>query len=344
LYVQLTVIQTVASAALNALFLVKFRMGVQGMLTTSMITSAAMTIFLARYTLASREISIDPKKIFQMFRYCLPLGLSGLAVFIIHYGDRAFLRRTVSLGDLGIYALAYKFGMLIAFAHAPFHLHWTSQVCKIARLPQGEKIYTRSTTVLVATLLLAGLLLAFFAEPLVRILAGPAFSGASGLVPWIGCAYVLRAIGAHLQGAFIVEGRPGLEFRVNAVGSLACLAAYATLIPRFQLWGAVAATLLGFGVILVYSYWEAQRLRRFPFEYGRLLRICLVAGLAAAVFYAIRPANVWSQAGVALLCALIYPAGMWSFCLDVEERSQLLLIARGAFRGAVAPDAETAPV
>jgi O-antigen/teichoic acid export membrane protein len=344
LYVRLAVLQTVAAAALNALFLVRFQMGVRSMLTTGIITSAALTIFLAQYTLSSRGISIKPKKIFQLFRYCFPLGLSGLAVFIIHYGDRAFLRRSVSLSDLGVYALAYKFGMLIAFIHAPFHLHWTSQVCKIVKLPHGEKIYIRSTTVLIATLFFAALLLAFLSEPLVRIMAGQAFAGAGALVPWIGCAYVLRAIGAHLQGVFTVEGRPGLELRVNALGSLVCLGAYATLIPRFQMWGAVAATLLGFGVILAYSYWEAQRLRRFPFEYARLLRLCLVGGLAATVFYAVRPANLFLQGGVGLLCAAIYPVGIWSFCLDAEERRQLWQHARRAFSRVIAEDVEAAPV
>lgn len=344
LYVRVTVIQTIVLVVLNVVFLVGFHMGVRSMLTSAMISSAAVALFMAWHILSPREVSLDPKKMIQIFRYGLPLGLSGLAVFLIHYGDRAFLRQSVSLSELGVYALAYKFGMLVAFVHAPFHLYWTSQVCDIVKLPKGGTIYVRSTTLLVAVLIFAALVLALFSEPIIQVMAGPAFRGAAALIPWLTCAYLIRALGAHLQCVFIVEGKPGLELKVNAVGSVACVAAYAVLIPRFRLWGAVAATLFGFGVILIYTYWEAQRVRRFHFEYERLLRISLVAGLAAVVFYATRPENPWLQVGIAAVCAAIYPAGVWAWCLDAEEREQLWSTAKGLFKKSGTPDVETAAV
>ena len=223
-----------------------------------MITSAALAVFLAWYSAFCRCISrsICPRY-FKAFRYCIPLGLSGLAVLVIHYGDRAFLRRSVSLSELGVYALAYKFGMMLAFVHAPFQSHWTARLQTSSRTRTAETVYVRTTTLLVAVLTFFSLALAFFSKPLTHVMAGPAFAGASALIPWIGLAYLIRALAAHLQCVFIIEGKPGLELRVNGIGSAACLVAYATLIPRYHLWGAVAATLIGFGVILGYGFWEA---------------------------------------------------------------------------------------
>ena len=40
-----------------------------------------------------------------------PIGLGGVAMLVIHYGDRFFLQRSASLADVGIYSLAYKLGM-----------------------------------------------------------------------------------------------------------------------------------------------------------------------------------------------------------------------------------------
>jgi O-antigen/teichoic acid export membrane protein len=341
LFVRLTVAQIIFSIVLNVLFLAVFHMGVSGMLTTGLITTAVLAVFMSWLILSPRKLTIKPRTIFQMFGYCLPLGLSGLAVFVIHYGDRVLLRRTVSLSDLGVYALSYKLGMLIAFVHAPYNLHWTSQVCDIVKAPGGDRIFVRSTTVLVSVLIFATLLLALFSELLVKVMAGPAFSAASALVPWLGAAYLIRAIGAHLQSVFTLEGRPALELKVNAIGSLACLVGYATLIPRYKLWGAVGATLLGFGVILVYSFWEAQRLRPFPFEYQKLLRICFFAMLSAAGFFALRPVNLWLQAGIALMCAMMFPAAVFLFCLNVDERSYVVAGAIRLYRGG-SPEIEEA--
>jgi len=323
LYVRLAVLQTAVGAILNVFFLVYFHMGVKGMLISSMVTSAALAVFLTQRTLSVGDISIQAKKMVELARYCFPLGLSGLAVFLIHYGDRAFLRRAISLGDLGVYSLGYKFGMLIAVIHAPFHLHWTSQVCGILQRPDGEKIYARSMSALIIALTFCAIVLTVFSGPLVKVMVAPAFLGASVLIPWIGFAYVMRAIGAHVQCVFTAEGRPGLELRVNAVGSLACLVAYATLIPRYKMWGAVAATAIGFGVILVHSVWEAQRLRHVTFESRRILRSCLVAAAAIAIFYAIRPAGFGMQLLAGLGCAAIYPYGIWLLCLNAEERKTI---------------------
>jgi hypothetical protein len=102
--------------------------------------------------------------------------------------------------------------------------------------------------------------------------------------------------------------------------------------------------MLGFGVILVYSYWEAQRLRYFAFEFGRMFRVCVVAGLAAAIFYALRPANLWLQSVDGLICIAVYSVGVWSFCLDREERMRLRLGVRSALSSVGVGHVETAPV
>jgi O-antigen/teichoic acid export membrane protein len=344
LYVRLTVIQSIIGALLNVVLLTGLHMGISSMLISSITTSAGLALFMAWYALSPITISISLSRILQIFRYCVPLGLSGLAVFLIHYGDRIFLRSAVSLSELGVYALAYKLGMLIACVHAPFHLYWTSQVCDIVRMPGGERLYARTTTALVAVLTFATLVLVLFSEPIVKVFAGPAFVSASGLVPWLGCAYLIRAVGSHIQCVFTIEGRPGLEMKVNALGSLACFAGYATLIPLFGLWGAVAATLLGFVVILCYGHWEAQRLRKFPFEYRQLLTILLVGASVAAAFYILGPASPWQRVMIAVSCAAIYCISVFSLCLDSEERLNVLTAARGFFKRQLTPDAASTPV
>jgi O-antigen/teichoic acid export membrane protein len=177
------------------------------------------------------------------------------------------------------------------------------------------------------TLVVVGL--SVFIQPLLKIMAGPAFFGAAALVPWLAAAYLIRALGAHLQSIFIVAGRPGLEARVNTIGSLACLAAYALLIPRFKLWGAVAATLIGFTVILVLSFWEAQRVRSFRFEYGRLARTAVFALVTVGLFYGIRPSGLWTQTALGALFSGAFAAALWAGCLDADERAGLVRLREG---------------
>jgi len=322
-YVGLTVGNLTSSIVLSLVFIVGLGWGVRGMLMASLISSATLATYASWRSLAPIQLSFDGRLLWRLVRYSAPLGLSGLSVFLIHYGDRMFLRSCVSLTELGIYSLAYKIGMLIPNVHAPFLLHWNSQVCAIVQQPEGERVYARTCTYLTAALTLVVVGLSVFIQPVLKVMAGPAFFAASALVPWLAAAYLIRALGAHLQSVFIVAGRPGLEARVNTIGSLACLAAYALLIPRFKVWGAVAATLIGFTVILFCSFWEAQRVRSFRFEYGRLARIGVFAIVTVGLFYAVRPAGLWMQTALGCLFSGAFAAALWAACLDGEERADL---------------------
>jgi O-antigen/teichoic acid export membrane protein len=202
-------------------------------------------------------------------------------------------------------------------------MHWNAHVCEIVQGANGDRTFARATTYLTAVLTAGAVALSILCAPALQLTVGSAFWGAATLVPLLATAYLIRALGAHLQSVFIVAGKPGLEARVNTVGSVACLLAYAALIPRFKATGAAWATLIGFTVILLYGFWEARRVRAFPFEYGRLARIALLALATVGLFYLVRPSAVVWQAAVGCLFCGGFAAALWAGCLDGEERADL---------------------
>jgi O-antigen/teichoic acid export membrane protein len=339
-YVRINLFYLAGTAVLNLVLLVVFRWGISAMLTSSLIGFAVIAGYMTWYVLSPVKLSIDLGLLWRLIRYAIPLGVSGLAVFFVHYGDRIFLRPRISLDELGVYSLAYKIGMLISFCHAPFVLHWNSQVCAIVNEPNGAKLYVRTLTYLTAGLSLILVIISLFIQPGLHLMVTPGFYGAGVLVPWLATAYVLRSLGAHLQSIFTAEGKPGLEARVNTVGSVACFAAYALLIPQFKLWGAVAATLVGFFVTLSYGFWEAQRLRRFHFEYEKLLRIALFTAVAISAFFLFRPAGLGLQFGMAVLLTAGHALSLFFGCFDKDERDSLIQVIWQRWTRYNAPEAE----
>ncbi|HLI86857.1 MAG TPA: oligosaccharide flippase family protein [Bryobacteraceae bacterium] len=301
-FVAVKLASQVGVAVLAVLLLVFFHAGINAMLVASVIGFAASAVYLSRHLLRPMRIAIDGQLMARLFRYSMPLGLSGLAVFLVHYGDRFFLRPRISLAELGVYSLAYKIGMLVSFCHAPFVLHWNAQICEIGQRKDGRRIFVQSYTYLAAGLSVVVVGLSVFAAPCLRLLTPPAFHAAARMVPWIAAAYLLRALGAHVQSLFTLAGKPGLEARVNSVGSAACVAGYALLVPPFGVWGAIAATLVGFAVILIYGSFVAYRVVSYQLEYGALVIIAISTAAALGLFFSAAPAGLWSQ--VALAAAL----------------------------------------
>jgi len=327
-YVKVTFATLAINVTTSLILVLALRRGIEGLLVAGLLSSSITTIWLAWTILSGIRLRVDWRLIGRMFRYSIPLSVSSLAIFLIHYGDRLFLRSQVSLSQLGIYGLAYKFAMLVPNCHLPFALHWNAQVRAILDKPDGETVYIRICTYLTAGMLAVGVALALFIRPVLAVMAGQRFFDAAPLVPALVAAYVIRAVGAHIQGIFTARGTPGLEARVSLVGGGVCMVSYAVLIPMFKVWGAVAATLIGFTTILVYGFYCAQRLRRFDFEYARLLRTALMGCVSVGVFYAFRPQSLRLEPIVAAGCFTGYLAWIFCGCLDSAERAELLAVAK----------------
>jgi O-antigen/teichoic acid export membrane protein len=330
-FAALNLLNQVGTAALALTFLTLFRWGIPSLLLATVICMAGAATYAGWYLLSPIRFIVDFRLMARLIRYAAPLGVSGVAMFLVHYGDRIFLRPRVSLAELGVYSLAYKIGMLVSFCHAPFVLHWNSQICSFGKRPDGMAIFSRSFTYVCAALSVVVVALALFAAPGLKMMTTPGFYEAACMVPWIAAAYLVRAAGAHIQSLFILAGRPGLEARVNVVGAAVCVAAYAVLIPAFKVWGAIAATLLGFSVILVYGCVVAQRLRPFRLALASLLWISLSTAGSLAVFFLISPSSFLPQIALAAVLMLAHCSCLIFSCFTRDERAAVQEFFSGKF-------------
>ena len=306
-FAAVSVVRTGLMAVVNVVLLVAAHMGVAAMLWGAITASALISIYYVWDIYRAAPLRFNTGIFLNMARYALPLGVSGLATFFIHYGDRYFLRQTVTLSEIGIYSLAYKLGMMISFVHMPFNMYWNAQMFAVMRERDADRVYVRVATYLTFVLTYATLMVMVFAKALLRITAAPDFWPAAALVPFLAMAYLFRSLASHFMNLFLLEKKPGLEAETNLVSTAVCAAGYFVLIPPFGAWGAAWATLLTFAFMLVYAIYRTQRLRRFSLEYGRMLQLVSVAGFFAAAYYAIAPQSVWMQIAIALLIALAYP-------------------------------------
>jgi O-antigen/teichoic acid export membrane protein len=165
-------------------------------------------------------------------------------------------------------------------------------------------------------------LIALFTGSILHILVPPAFRKAAPYAVWIALAYLFRAVGGYFAEIFVIEKRPDLNARVTWVGTIVCLAGYAILIPRYGVWGAVIATVCAFLVVLVYSFWVAQRVRHVDYEYLRFGKLAACAAAVVGVFFAFRPASLWGELALGVGMTLLFGGLLYvtRFLQDEESR------------------------
>jgi O-antigen/teichoic acid export membrane protein len=303
--------------ALVLSLLIVCRMGFAALVWTSLVTYALEALCACWYVLRGIQLSFDFRLFRKLAAYGAPLVIGSLGMLVLHFGDRYFLQHYVSLAQIGIYALAYKLGMLVAHAQTPFTQYWSAQMFPIMRRADGGKAYVRVVTYYVVASLFIGLALALFSRPLLVMMATPRYYGAASFVPVIALAYVLRGLGDLLRTVFFVEKRTAVDGLITTFGAVVCLVLYAILIPRMGVWGAAMATLGAFAAMVPVSLWRAQRLRRFAFEWKRLTVASLCCGglyLAGKLGLALElgPAVMVAGAGTLLFPLILLLAGFFN--------------------------------
>jgi O-antigen/teichoic acid export membrane protein len=266
---------------LHIAFLVVAGMGMIAMMWAPLIALGLLLSVVWLCWIRPLPVVLDVGLARRMASFSLPLAFSGMGMLVVHYGDRFFLQRWASLTEIGLYALAYKLGMLVAFVHGPFSTYWQSQMYSIVRSSPRET-YVRTLTYVAFMVSLSAVGLAAFSRPAVRLLAAPEYWEVTKFVAPLAGAYAFRSVGEHLSTVFYVNNRTRVNLRVILTSVAVNLACYAVLIPRWKVWGAVLATLFTFIWMTIHSWVEAQRIERYDFEYGRLARIA-ASGVAAVL-------------------------------------------------------------
>jgi O-antigen/teichoic acid export membrane protein len=328
------IVRAVILAILNIAFLVYWRLGYYSILWSSLLTNALVAVWMAWDFYKDSPIVLDLTIFRKMARYSAPLGVAGVAMLFIHYGDRFFLQRSVSLAEVGMYALAYKIGMtLTSSIHGPFVSYWSMEMFHVAQREDGDSYYARVFTYLVLVLAVGGTLIVVFSQPAIEILAAPAYWPAAAYVPWLTFAYVVRSLGDHLRTPLLTEAKTGLNTKVTIAGFIVTITAYAILIPRYRVWGAVAATVIAFVTMFGYSFLASQRVRRYPFEYGRLAKLCIVLAVCCLPPTLAHLDRFLAQMILGTVCAAAIPAGLYLTRFFTEsEREAIQRTTESALR------------
>ncbi|MGE5178135.1 MAG: oligosaccharide flippase family protein [Bacteroidota bacterium] len=280
----ITVAKFVVGTLLNIVLLVGLRWGVAGILVSNLITNVILGTAMLAYVVRSCGLGFDAALLRRMVGYGYPLVLVQVSLFGINFADRFFLQAYSGFSQVGTYALAYKFGiMLNTLVVASFFQVWNARSFEVAADPEAPAFYARVFSYFTLGLVTAGLGMSLVIRDVIGIVAPPSYAAAAGLVPLVVLAYVLNGIGTYFELGLKLRNRTPLLGAIFAGTCVLCLGLYWLLIPRYGMFGAVLATILAFAVKAVWVYRAGSRAYPIRFEFGRLIPASL---LGAAVWVA----------------------------------------------------------
>jgi O-antigen/teichoic acid export membrane protein len=327
LFTVLNLARLIVTLILNIYFVAWAQIGVLGILFSTLVSSTLLCAVLLIYCVrtVSGELNIAVLK--EMLAYGMPLILGGIAMLSLHFADRFILQRYGTLSDVGIYALAYKFGMLPNFfIVTPFMRYWG-----VKQYDLGNQAETRSTISRVFTYFclinsFVGLGIAVIVGDVIRLIADESFHPAASYAPLLVSAYLIAGSYHILSFGMLYSKKTRLVAIANGIAALSNIALNLLLIPSFGVLGACITTFISFSILVATTYFFSQTQFKIHYERGRIAKliICFLCLLSSAIL--LDTGSLWINMILRTCIALSYPLALHLLQFFTESELKQIMI------------------
>lgn len=332
LFVTVNTMKLLAMLSFNILFVVFLRMGIVGVVTSGIITSAAAGVGLTVYLIRRVGIRFNIEKLREMVAFGTPMVPWWLGNFILVFSDRYFLNYYTDTSTVGIYSLAYKFAFLLsALAFSPFDTIWASQRFEIAKRPDAPELYARVFLYMNVVLGGIGVSLSLFVRDFLSVMSAPAFWPAYHLVPLLIAAQILYSWAAYWSLGIYLTGRTKVMASGSAVLVFLTLILNYALIPHFGIYGAAWATLIAYLARFLWIYYFGQRYYPINYRWAEMAKLYGILGALTVLAFTYHPKPLEASIAWSIGLLLTSVGLLYMLVLSPGDRAMLKTLAREGF-------------
>lgn len=324
-FITLSFGKMVLSISLNIYFVCFLKIGVLGILISTLISSILMTIVLNIPLCFKTGMRYSAAKIKEMLKFGIPMIPSQLGAFVVHLSDRFFIKAYCSIADAGLYSLGYRFGALPAnFISDPFNQTWQPRRFELYKEENSEKIFGQIFTYFLVLISFAGILVSVLTKDILMIIADPQFWSAYKIVPIIVLATTIFSFHYHLNMGILISKKTKYLAYINFSNGAFILFLNFLLIPKYGIYGAAYATLIAFIYKISLTYYFSSKYYKVHFEFKRIMKILLASSLIYLANRSFQIDSVYLDFGLKSLITLTYPAILFGIGFFThEEKSKI---------------------
>ena len=299
---------TLIAISLNIYFVAIVKIGIKGILYSTLITSILLGSYLTAQILRKCGLKFRVSKLKDMLKYGIPFVPAGISAFILNWSDRYILRLYCNMETIGLYALGYKMGMIIVFLiTVPFNLIWNAYIFEVQNRPDAKQIYAHFATYFLFLLFSVGLAISIFARELIVIIADPAYLNAYKVIPLIVLSMVFMCSDNVFQVGLLIKGKSGYLPLTRGLAAIINIILNFLLIPKYGMIGAAFATAISFFICAIAILYAAQKVYYINFEFIRILKISLSAIVIFEISTFVSIDNLWLSIVIKSSILCIFP-------------------------------------
>lgn len=279
LYSFMSFIVTSASAGLNILFILVFKMKGDSILLAASI-AYVLTIVIAILSLklwkqiSFKEISHETLK--RMLAYCLPLIPNAISWWIANTSDRLIIRGFLGSEANGIYAAANKIPAIYITLYNVYNIAWIEALAKSAGDKKQEQfindMFQKSVKLFGCISLIIVCTMSIFFDKLI----GSNYSQSYIHIMILVIAIYVNSMCSLVGGVFTSFKRSDVIGKTTVLGALANIIINLMLVKFIGLYAASLSTLISYLVILIARSISAKKLLKLKWPMTYLIQFVVM--------------------------------------------------------------------
>ncbi len=264
----------------------------------------------------------------EYLRFGVPLLPAALAMDVLSSADRWLVARFLSPEELGLYAVAYRFALVMGMAVAAFRQAWFPIAMQSLWDAEGERLFRTVSRYYMGAAVSGVLILTAAAPHLLRLMAPAQYAPAAPLVGVLAWYPVCFGLYALVGCAILRAEKTWLAAVVAAAGAAANLLLGWLLIPAYGLMGAAISTALSFSVWIILTLAVGSRLWPVRFPLGTFAGLTVLGGGGVALLNAL---NAGPAPSLGMTAAAL--AGLLALAALLSIGKELAALATGRKKG-----------
>lgn len=255
LFVKLNILYTFLVSTLNILFLVYFKLGINGYfisLTLSNLIIIIIAIIFSKMYIYFLKFNFDKKTFFSMLKYSMFLIPNSLLWWVTNSSDRVMITSYLGIEQNGLYSIAYRLPTVLSILATIFMQSWQLTAIKEKEANDVWKYSNEIFNNLLKTLFLCGSILLLFLKPIINIFLAESYYTSWEYSPLLILALIFGALGGFIGVSYTVA-KDSKGMMLSALsGAIINIILNLILIPKYGVNGASFATCISFLIVLIY--------------------------------------------------------------------------------------------
>jgi len=318
-YIFFNLFNVFLTMTLNILFVVKWSLGIEGVLISNLL--ASIIVFIFSSPIIIRRINlyhIKANVIKDVIRFGLPFLPAGIFTMVMELSNRYMLEWLKGTYYVGLFSAGYKLGVFGLIIVMGFNMGWTPYFLKRIKQEGAKKEFSYIASLFLGLLGFIVIMISIWIPEIMRFkigsnyLIGESFWSAEKIVSVV-------LIGYFFFGTYVIQ-LPGIYAKeitiwipiFRAIGAMSNISLNLILIPKYGVLGSAWATTISF-IIMSLSVF----IKLFDIYY---VKYNLIAILYPIIFMAIIFSPLQS-ALVRVFIGFIYWFGWYFLVISKDERT-----------------------